>query len=86
MSHIANELDIKTDLIRCVMASLSPQVFEDKNFKVFFGHALKNLNLIREKMGESKFGEVMLRIKKASDGQNPINKRREDLLTAAVLI
>ena len=82
MSHVPTELDIKTDLIRCVMASFSANVFEDENCKVFLAHAQKNLGLLKP----SKLGLVKLRLKKACDEQNPVNKRREDLLTAAALI
>lgn len=86
MSHIPNELDIKTDLTRCVMASLSPQAFEDKNFKTFLAGAQNKLELMKERIGEAKFKRVMIRIDKALDGENTVEKRREDLLTAAVLI
>ncbi len=86
MNHRPNELDVKTDLRRCVMASFAPENFEDKNFKTFLSCAQKNLDLIRQKIGERKFRQVIIRMQNASNRQNPIEKRREDLLTAGILI
>ena len=86
MNHIPNKLDIKTDLRRSVMASFSQKRFNDKNFITFFNNALKNLDLLKKKIGESKYNEIKERANKSKDIQNSIEKRREDLLTAASLI
>jgi hypothetical protein len=86
MSHLPNELDIKTDLRRSVMASFSPKKFADTNFVAFVNNAQKNLELLKEKVGKRKYTEVKARIVKSKDTQKPIRKRREDLLTASSLI
>jgi hypothetical protein len=86
MSHLPNEIDIKTDLRRSVMASFSPKQFSDTNFKTFIGNAQKNLELIKEKIGEKRYLEAKERIMKSEDKRNSVEKRREDLLTASSLI
>jgi len=86
MSHKPNNLDIKTDLIRSVMASFSSKEFADANFKTFIEKAQKNLELLKDKIGMRKYTEVKDRILKSKDTQKSIEKRREDLLTAASLV
>ena len=86
MSHVPNELDIKTDLRRGVMASYSPKKFADANTVFFINNAQKNLSLLKNKIGKKKYTEVKERILKSKDATNPIEKRREDLLTAYSLI
>jgi len=86
MSHIPNELDIKTDLRRSVMASYSPKKFSDSNVITFVANAEKNLELVKDKIGEKKYIEVKEIIKKSNNTASPIEKRREDLLTAYSLI
>lgn len=86
MSHLPNELDIRTDLRRSVMASFSPKKFTDTNFVTFVNNAQKNLELLKEKVGKRKYTEVKARIDKSKDTLKPIEKRREDLLTASSLI
>ncbi len=85
-THIPSILDIKTDLRGAVMASFSKNKFADANFKIFLKNAQKNLELLKEKIGKRKYTEVKGRIIKSTDPQNPIEKRREDLLTASSLI
>jgi len=86
MSHIPNEMDIKTDLRRGVMASFSPKAFSDANLKIFLKNAQKNLDLLKNKIGNRKYTEVKERINKSGDSRKSIEKRREDLLTASSLI
>jgi hypothetical protein len=86
MSHTPNELDVKTDLRRSVMASYSTKKFADTNFKVFLDNAQKNLELLKEKIGMNKYIEVRDRILKSQDSKMSAEKRREDLLTASLLI
>ncbi len=86
MKHIPNEMDIKTDLRRSVMASYSPKKFADINVATFINNAQRNLELIKEKIGKRKYAEVKTRIVKAEGKGRSIEKRREDLLTASVLI
>ena len=86
MSHVPNELDIKTDLRRGVMASYSSKKFADSNTITFVKNAENNLELLKDKLGEKKYFEVKTRILKSKDTKKPIEKRREDLLTAYSLI
>jgi hypothetical protein len=86
MSHLPTELDIKTDLRRSIMASYTPKKFTDNNVKIFMRNARKNLESLKEKIGTKRYMEVKSRIAKAENPKNPIKKRREDLLTASVLI
>lgn len=86
MSHTPNELDVKTDLRRSVMASFSPKAFEDINTKTFLKKAEKNLEAIRDRVDKELYKEAEARIKKAKDPKSPIQKRREDLLTASYFI
>jgi len=86
MSHTPDELDIKTDLRRSVMASFSPKKFTDLNFRTFIKSAQDNLEIVKEKIGKRRYIEVKERILKSTDSRKPIEKRREDILTAASLI
>ncbi len=86
MSHTPNELDIKTDLRRSVMASYSPKKFTDANAISFVNNAQKNLGLLKDKIGRKRYTEIKERIIKSKDVRKPIEKRREDLLTAYSLI
>lgn len=86
MSHIPNSIDIKTDFRRAVMASFSLKKFADTNFLTFFNNAQQNLEFLKDKIGKEKYTEVMTRVVKSKDTMKPIEKRREDLLTASSLI
>lgn len=86
MSHLPNKLDIKTDLRRSIVASFSPNKFKDINFITFIDKAQANLELLKKNIGEQKYTEVKERIIKANDTKKSIEKRREDILTAASLI
>lgn len=86
MSHQPNKLDIKTDLRRSIMASFTPRKFADSNVKVFMKNAQNNLELLKGKIGKRRYLEVKERIAKAEDSKKPMEKRREDLLTASSLI
>ena len=86
MSYIPSVLDIKTDLKRAVMASFSPKLFADTNTKIFLANAEKNLESLKGKVDKSAYFQAKTRIKKAKNSNNPIEKRREDLLTVSYLI
>ena len=86
MSYTPNNIDIKTDLRRSIMASFSKNKFKDSNFKTFVKNAQKNLEIVKKSVGPKKYMEVKQRIIKSEDPQNSIEKRREDLLTASSLI
>ena len=68
------------------MASFSPKKFANANTVTFVNNAQKNLELLKEKVGKRKYTEVKARIAKSKDTGKPIEKRREDLLTASLLI
>ncbi len=68
------------------MASFSPKKFTDVNFRTFIKNAQDNLEMIREKIGKRRYIEVKGRILKSKDPRKSIEKRREDILTAASLI
>lgn len=84
MTHIPGSLDIKTDLRRAIMASFSDNGFNSPTVKVFVANAEKNLQKI--KLTKDSYAQVIKILKKARDVNNPIEKRREDLLTVSVLI
>lgn len=86
MSHLPNEVDIKTDLRRSVMASFSPRKFADANVVTFVNNAQKNLEILKERVGKRKYTAVKARIAKSRDTEKPIEKRREDLLMASTLV
>lgn len=86
MSHNPNLNDIKTDLRRSVMASFSPKKLADSNFKIFLKKAETNLELLKKNIGIEKYKLIKSRINKSKEVSNPIEKRREDLLTASSLI
>lgn len=86
MTHTPTIIDIKTDLRRGIMASLSKDEFNDPNFKVFLENAQKSIELLKEKIGIRKYNEVRDRISKSLDSTNSNEKRREDLLIASCLV
>lgn len=86
MTHFPNKFDVITDLRRCLAASYSDLVFDDKNVKVFLQKAEKNLEILKESIGEETIALVKKRIEKAKDGSNLTKRRREDLLMASCLL
>ena len=86
MNHKPNILDIKTDLRRGVAASYSPKKLDDKNVEVFVGNAVKNLNLFKTEIGPEKYAKILERISQYKNKNLPLEKRRENLLTASSLI
>lgn len=84
MSHVPNNLDIKTDLRRSIMASYSKRGFKDTNVKVFLKNAEENLKKVN--LDRDVYLQVVKRLKKAKDINKVIEKRREDILTASLLI
>lgn len=86
MKHIPNKYDVITDLRRCLSASYADRFFEDENAKVFLLKAKTNLDRLKNDLEEETYLEVAKRIDKAKDERNPVNRRREDLLTASCLL
>ena len=86
MTHLPNKFDVITDLRRSLYASYSDSLFEDENVKVFLENAEKNLEIIKGELKEDTFKLVKKRLEKAKNKIYPIEKRREDLLTASCLL
>lgn len=84
MNHRPRRLDVATDLIRCIYASLSEDGFESENLSTFFSQALKKLNLVKKTLDPQTFKFVKERIDKSKDKNLPAKKRREELLSAAI--
>ncbi len=78
--HKPTKLDAITDLRRCIYASFSKDKFDDANYKIFFKHAIK----ILQNISVSK--KILLRVEKSKDKNLGDDKRREDLLTASILL
>jgi hypothetical protein len=83
-NHQANLLDAAADLRRCIYASLSPHGFSDPNVVRFLNHANHIISATRRKDKYVKLAQQ--RIEKAQKGNLSPAKRREDLLTAAILL
>ena len=84
MNYIPGRLDIKTDLRRAIMASFTKDGFDNINVKTFLENAERNLEKL--KLAKNTYTQVVERLNKARDENNTISKRREDLLTASLLI
>jgi len=82
--HKPSTLGIKTDLRRAIMASFSKNGFKDRNAKTFLRKAETNLKEID--LDNVTYSQVILRLNKAKDPKQPVEKRREDLLTVSSLI
>ena len=80
MTYQPTKLDVVTDLRRCIYASYSEKKFSDPNFKTFFDHAMK---ILKNKKIDN---EIIKRLKKSQNEKLDENKRREDLLTASILL
>ena len=66
------------------MASFSEKGFKDTNARIFLENAEENLRKV--KLDKSVYSQIVKRLKKAKDNSKLIEKRREDLLTASLLI
>lgn len=84
MSHHITRMDIVTDLRRALSSSYSEKGFSDTNFKTFLKNAEKNLKTINLK--KETLSAVSQRLGKAKNPKQSIQKRREDILTAASLL
>ena len=78
MIHTPTILDVKTDIIRAIYSTYSPDGLENKNFKFFLKNALTNLEKID--VGERKKKLVNNQIEKSKVVGKGINRVREDLL------
>ena len=66
------------------MASFSTEKFKDSNFKAFLENAEVNLNKIN--LDPETYILVSERLNKAKFSKQAIEKRREDLLMASILV
>ena len=86
MSHKPNKLDIVTDLRRCLYASFNANGFESENALIFIKKAEEKLNALKNKINKENYLLIKQRIQKAKNANSSLSRRREDLLTASVLI
>jgi hypothetical protein len=86
MSRKPTNLDIAADLRRCIYASYSKDRFQDKNVSVFLLHALRDLKRAKSTFDKKQYKNIMKCIRKSRQESLPDHKRRENLLTAAILI
>ena len=86
MSHVPTSLDVSTDLIRCIYASMTPEKFDDPMFKVFLNHANQLLVGIKSEIPRNNLENIEKCLARAGDPKKSMEHRREDLLTASVLL
>jgi hypothetical protein len=84
MSYKPTKLDVITDFRRSIMASFSKEGFKDMNARTFLRKAETNLKELELSKNSSSL--ITERLEKAKNPKQPIEKRREDLLTASSLI
>ena len=82
--HKPTRLDVIADLRRAIYASFSKNGFKDQNFKTFLKKAETNLEALD--LDRKTYSLAVMRLKKAKNLKQPIEKRREDLLMASSLI
>lgn len=86
MKYKPTVLDAASDLRRCIYASYSKEGFNDPNFASFFQHAKKILLASGGKLDKRLTKIVNERLRKAQDESRPLSRRREDILTVAILL
>ena len=84
MSYKPTKFDVIADLRRAIYASFSKDGFADINARTFLQKAETNLKKIN--LDNNVYSQVILRLKKAKDRKQPIEKRREDLLMVSSLV
>lgn len=86
MTYQPTVLDAASDLRRCIYASYSPEGFNDSNFVTFFSHAQMIIKKVANDLDDQVIKTVNERMDKTQDKEQPLSKRREDLLTSAILL
>jgi len=86
MSHTPTSSDIAADLIRCIHASYSDKGFKDENVAAFLTHAQRDLRRVKKSIPAHTRTIIETRLKKSTNTRLSPYKRREDMLTAAVLL
>ena len=78
MSHVPTYSDVKTDILRAIHSTYSPNGLKDKNFKFFLRNALNTLEtLVVDKRKKNMINDQIIKSRNIKKG---INKVREDLL------
>lgn len=78
--------DVVVDLRRCIYASFTSQEFNDPNVTTFLDHATKLLNRLEKNLDKKNFEKVKSCLGKAQSITSKLEERREDLLTASLLL
>lgn len=86
MNHQPTSLDLAADLRRCLYLSLSQEGFTDQNFLTFFHHALQVFSQIKNQIDPSLLSLLQKLLRRSQNSQLSLQKRREDLLTASLLL
>lgn len=86
LTHTPTLLDAAADLKRCIYASFSDQGFRDPNVITFLSHAHKVIDSWEAQLDAKLLAQIRMRLQKAQSPELSDKKRREDLLTAALLL
>jgi len=78
--------DAALDLWRCVYASFGKETFDSPSFKGFFNNGLAVISSCRGMLDPRRLGLIEDCLNRAQKEDLEPNKRREDILTAAVLL
>lgn len=78
--------DISCDLERCIKAAFLQKNFESENFKVFYKHAIADLNKIKKTLDKKRLRLIEQRLSKFQIKSLGFKKRLENLHTASVLL
>ncbi|MDP2874162.1 MAG: hypothetical protein Q8N84_02630 [bacterium] len=86
MTYQPTPLDAATDLKRCLFASYDEKPFASDTFTTFLNHSLVIIKHLEDSLDLHRLKIIRERLEKAQDLSADPQKRREDLLTAAVLL
>lgn len=86
MTYQPTPLDAATDLKRCLSASYDEKPFASDTFTTFLNHSLIIIKQLEDSLDRQRLKVIQERLAKAQDPVADPLKRREDLLTAAVLL
>lgn len=86
MTHSPTLLDVAADLRRCIYASFDNDEFNSKNFLIFWENAQKILASLQNQLDNSTKTSIKKLLSKAQNSEFTSERRREDILTAAILL
>lgn len=86
MSHKPTALDASTDLRRSIYSSFSKKSLDSKSSKFFIANAEHIIKSNRDKIDKTRLLIVKNLIREAKNDELKNNERRENLLTAAILL